>query len=166
MSNLSNHSNSETNAVSRREMLLGLGAVTAIALSGNASAEEMKHDHSMHMQHDHSKHSTQQPDVLAAVNTCLDKGQRCIAHCLVSFQEGSTDLADCAAKAHEMHAICNGFSYLVASNSSHVKAYAQICAQVCQECEEECLKHKQHIECKACADACADVVDQIKLHLS
>ncbi len=115
--------------------------------------------------HDHSKHTAQLPDVLNATNTCLDTGQRCIAHCLVSFQEGDLQLADCAAKAHEMQAICGAFSYLLAANSEYTKAYASVCEQVCNDCEKECMKHKEHIECKACGEACAALVDQIKLSL-
>lgn len=167
MSNQKSSKQIQDSTISRRDMLLGMGAATAaMAYSGTASAEMSGHDHSMHAKHDHSKHSTQQTDLLEAVNTCLDKGQRCISHCLKAFQEGDTELADCAAKAHEMHAICDAFSYLVTSNSEYIKAYAQVCEQVCRDCEKECLKHKQHIECKACADACGDVVDQIKLRLS
>ena len=142
---------------SRRTMLLGLGAAATVAYTGNAFAAKPGHDH--------SKHTAQLPDLLNAVNGCVDKGQRCIAHCLVSFQEGDTELADCASKVHEMQAICGAFSYLLAANSEYVKAYANVCAKVCQDCEKECLKHKEHIECKACADACAEVVDQIKLRL-
>ena len=64
-----------------------------------------------------------------------------------------------------MQAICSGFSYLVAANSAYVGDYAKVCEQACTDCEKECLKHKEHIECKACADACAALVDQIKLNL-
>jgi Cys-rich four helix bundle protein (predicted Tat secretion target) len=141
--------------LSRRELLLGLGAAATVACASPAMAAMPEHDH--------SKHSAQQPDMLDATNACLDKGQRCIAHCLVSFQEGDLQLADCAAKVHEMQAICGAFSYLLAANSSYVRDYADICARVCEDCEKECRKHEEHIECKACAEACADVVDQIKL---
>ena len=115
--------------------------------------------------HDHSKHSAQLPDVLGATNECLDTGQRCTAHCLVSFQEGDLSLADCAAKVHEMQAVCRGFGYLLAANSEYVKAYAGVCAQVCRDCETECMKHEDHLECKACGEACAALVDQIELRL-
>jgi Cys-rich four helix bundle protein (predicted Tat secretion target) len=141
--------------INRRELLLGLGAAAAVAATGPALAAMPGHDH--------SKHSAQQPDMLDAANACVDKGERCIAHCLVSFQEGDLMLADCAARVHEMRAICGAFSYLLAANSSYVREYAPICAQVCEDCEEECRKHEEHIECKACAQACADMVDQIKL---
>ena len=148
----------EKNSIlSRRKVLLGMGAA-AMAYAGNAMSAMPGHDH--------SKHSAQLPDLLDALNTCLDKGQRCIAHCLVAFKEGDVALAECAAKTHEMQAICDGFSYLVASNSEYIKDYAKVCEKVCNDCEKECLKHKEHIECKACADACAAVVDQIKLRLS
>ncbi len=87
-----------------------------------------------------------------------DRGERCIAHCLVSFQEGDTELADCASKVTEMLAICGGFSYLVAANSSYNKDYAAVCKQVCEDCATECRKHDQHYECKDCAEACEKLV--------
>jgi Cys-rich four helix bundle protein (predicted Tat secretion target) len=159
-----NNKQTDSAHLSRRDVLIGLGAATA-ALYSSSALSEMKH-HQHHHKHDHSRHRPQQADLLNAVNDCLDKEQRCIAHCLVSFQEGSTELADCAAKVSETHAICQAFSYLLTSNSSYVKAYAQLCETACRDCEKQCLEHKEHIECKACADACADVIDQIKLHLS
>jgi Cys-rich four helix bundle protein (predicted Tat secretion target) len=144
--------------LTRREILLGMGAVAAATYAGGAVAAMPGHDH--------SQHAAQLPDVLDATNECLDTGQRCIAHCLVSFKEGDTALAECASKVHEMQAICGAFSYLLAANSGYLKAYAGVCEQVCRDCEQECMKHKEHIECKACGEACAALVDQIKLRLS
>ena len=144
--------------ISRREVLLGIGAAATMAYAGSAAAAMPGHDH--------SKHSTQLPEVMDAANACLDKGRRCIAHCLVSFQEGSTELADCASKVHEMQAVCEGFAYLVASNSSYVKDYSRICEKVCTDCAKECRKHEKHIECEACANACDDIIDAIKLSLA
>jgi len=161
MSNLglSSQTNKEsTSGISRRDILLGIGAAATVAYAGAAVSAMPGHDH--------SKHSAQMPDLLDATNNCLDKGQRCIAHCLVSFQEGDVKLADCASKTHEMQAICGAFSYLLAANSEYIKEYASVCEKVCKDCEKECRKHEEHIECKACAEACADVVDQIKLRLS
>ena len=143
---------------SRRKVILGMGAAAATAYAGVASAAMPAHDH--------SKHSAQLPDVLDAANNCLDKGQRCIAHCLVSFQEGDVELAKCASKVHEMQAICNAFSYLLAANSDYIKEYAAVCTKACKDCEKECMKHKEHIECKACGEACAEIIDQIKLRIS
>lgn len=144
--------------ISRRDMLLGMSAVAGMAYAGSVPAASKEHDH--------SKHSTQLTDLMDAVNNCTDKGRRCIAHCLVSFTEGDTDLADCASKVHEMMAVCGGFAYLVASNSSYTKEYSAICEKVCTDCAKECRKHEKHIECEACANACDDIVDAIKLSLA
>jgi len=144
--------------ISRRDVLLGLGAAATAAYAGAAVSAMPGHDH--------SKHSAQQPDLLNAANNCLDKGQRCIAHCLMSFKEGDIALAECASKVHEMQAICGAFSYLLAANSEYIKAYAAVCEKACKDCEKECRKHEEHIECKACAEACAEIVDQIKLRLA
>ncbi len=143
--------------ISRRELLLGMGATAAMAYAGSAAAAMPGHDH--------SKHKPQLPGLLDAVNDCVDKGQRCIAHCLVTYKEGDLKLADCASKVHEMQAICVAFSYLLTANSDYVKAYADVCEQVCKDCEKECRKHEEHIECKNCAEACANTVDQLKLSL-
>ena len=145
--------------ISRRDVLLGMGVAATMAYAGSASAATSK-------EHDHSKHSTQLPGLMDAVNSCTDKGQRCISHCLVSFTEGDTELAACARKVQEMLSVCGGFSYLVASNSSYTKEYSRICEKVCADCAKECRKHDKHIECKACGDACDDLIDAIKLSLA
>lgn len=144
--------------ISRRDVLLGMGAAATMAYAGSASAAAKGHDH--------SKHSTQLTDLMDAVNDCTDKGRRCISHCMVSFTEGDTELAACASKVQEMLSICGGFAYLVASNSSYTKEYSRVCEKVCTDCAKECRKHEKHIECEACANACDDIVDAIKLSLS
>ena len=148
----------QENSVSRRDILLGMGAAATFAYTGTSNAAMSEHDH--------SKHSPQNTEILDASIACVDKAQRCIAHCLVSFQEGDTELADCASKAHEMKEICSAFSYLLSANSSYIKEYARISDKVCQDCSEECRKHDKHHECKACADACDEIIDAIKLHLT
>jgi len=150
-----NQNEKKHSEMSRRELLIGMGAAAAAAYAGSAVSAMPGHDH--------SKHTAQQPGLLDAINDCVDKGERCIAHCLVSFQEGDLELADCAAKVHEMQAICGAYSYLLAANSKYSRAYAAVCKQVCEDCEKECRKHEKRVECKACADACAEVVDQIGL---
>jgi Cys-rich four helix bundle protein (predicted Tat secretion target) len=140
--------------ISRREVLLAMGVAATAAYTGSATAAMPGHDH--------SKHTAQHPDVLDATNACVDKGQRCIAHCLVSFVEGDTELAECASKVHEMQAICGAFSYLLAANSVYSKEYANICAAVCEDCAKVCREHDEHHECRDCAEACEAVVKAIK----
>lgn len=143
--------------VSRRDLLIGMGAASLAYASGAGAAMPG---------HDHSKHSAQHPDLLDATNQCLDKGQRCITHCLVSFKEGDTSLAECANKVHEMQAICGAFSYLLAANSDYLKDYHKICEQACNDCAKECRKHDEHHECRHCADACEAAVEAIKMAFS
>lgn len=144
----------KNDGVSRRDMLLGLGAAAAsLAFSDNVMAAMPGHDH--------SKHSAQQPAVLDATNNCTDKGTRCISHCLVAWNEGDLELAACARKVNEMNAICGGFTKLLAANSNHVQAYAKICKAVCKECAKECRKHDMHIECRECAEACETLIKVI-----
>lgn len=76
--------------ISRRELLLGIGAAASVAYAGTAFSAKPGHDH--------SKHAAQLPDLLNATNGCVDKGQRCIAHCLVSFQEGDVELRTAPAR--------------------------------------------------------------------
>lgn len=128
----------------------------------SGAAQSMEHDHGDHAGHRHEDHAPKHEGLLGKVNNCLDKGQRCVSHCFVAFKEGDLTLADCAAKAQEMLAICDGFSYLVTANSSYLKDYAKVCKAVCADCEDECRKHEdKHMECKECAEACAMVVKAI-----
>jgi Cys-rich four helix bundle protein (predicted Tat secretion target) len=144
----------DSTQISRRNVLLGLGtAATSLMVSGNAMAAMPGHNH--------SQHSAQKPAVLDAANNCTDKGTRCISHCLVAWNEGDLELAECAKKVNEMNAICGGFSKLLAANSNHVKDYAKICKSVCEECAKECHKHDQHIECRECAEACEALIKAI-----
>lgn len=149
------HSETLNTALSRRSLLLGAGALAAGVAGGTALAAD-------HAGHRHEDHAPRHPELLDAVNACIDKGQRCIAHCLVSFREGDTTLAACAAKVHEMEAICQAFSYLLAANSSYGKDMAAICRTACADCEQECRKHAdEHLECKECADACKRLVERL-----
>ena len=140
--------------ISRREILLAMGAAATAAYAGSATAAMPGHNH--------SKHMAQYPDVLDATNDCLDKGQRCIAHCLVSFVEGDTSLAKCASKVHEMQAICGAFSYLLAANSEYTKEYSKLCMAACEDCAKVCREHDEHHECRQCAEACEETVEAIK----
>jgi Cys-rich four helix bundle protein (predicted Tat secretion target) len=154
--------------ITRRELLIGAGAA-ATALAGSAvyASDAGKHQHGDHAGHRHEDHTPRHPQLLDQVNNCIDKGRRCISHCLVAFKEGDTSLAECAAKTHEMEAICQAFAYLVTSNSIYLKDQARICATVCADCEEACKEHADHhAECRDCAKACRDVVKAIETLLA
>ena len=153
---MTNQRSDNQHAITRRELLVGAGAIGAALATGASIAADAPG-------HNHADHAPKNPDALAAVNECVDKAQQCIAHCLVAFQEGDTTLADCARKVSEMKPICAAFSYQLAGNSPYAKTLAPVCSQACEDCEAECRKHEDHhLECKACAEACAKVVAAIK----
>lgn len=143
----------EQQILNRRQALFTMGAAATLAYTGAASAAMPGHDH--------SKHKPQHEGVLEATNDCLDTGQRCITHCLVSFVEGDVELAECASKVHEMHAICDAFSYLVAANSDYAKDYSRICVTACDDCAKICREHDEHHECRHCAEACEALIKAI-----
>ena len=142
--------------VSRRALLVGAGALGAALATGAGIAGDAPG-------HRHEDHAPKNPSVLDAVNDCIVKAQQCGAHCLVAFQEGDTTLADCARKVNEMLPICKAFSYQLAGNSPYVKALSAVCRQACEDCEKECRVHEdKHVECKECAEACAQVLAAIE----
>lgn len=141
--------------LSRRAMLAGVGAgvLTSMIAGQSAFAAEG---------HDHSMHAPKNPGLLEVLERCSSAGRLCIAHCLVSFQEGDTSLADCAAKVHEMLALCEAMETLVGSNSSYVSAMTNVCVEACRDCATECKKHADmHSECRACMEACDAVVAKL-----
>jgi Cys-rich four helix bundle protein (predicted Tat secretion target) len=140
--------------IARRDLLLAMGAAATAAYAGSATAAMKGHSH--------AHHKPQHEDVLKATNECTDTGRRCIAHCLVSFVEGDTELAECASKVHEMKTICDTFAELVTGNSEYAKEYSKICITACNDCEKVCREHDEHFECKDCADACQALVKAIK----
>lgn len=149
-----NHEQEEAAILSRREMLVAAGALATVAAAGPAFAKA---------EHDHSKHAPQLPALFEALEDCTSKGRLCISHCLASFAEGDSSLAACAAKVHEMDAICDAMSTLVAANSSYVSDMAKTCLKACEDCAAECEKHADmHRECRACMEACEAVVPHLK----
>jgi Cys-rich four helix bundle protein (predicted Tat secretion target) len=141
-------------SVNRRGLLIAAGALATAAAGGSAWAET---------KHDHSAHASQRPKLLAALGVCTSAGTACVSHCLASFREGDTSLADCASKVHEMVAVCSAMETLVASNSTYAEAMAKVCLAACEDCAAECRKHAEmHQECRACMEACEGVIPGLK----
>jgi Cys-rich four helix bundle protein (predicted Tat secretion target) len=149
-------------AISRRQVLLGAGALAATAIAGSAAAAE--HQHEQQQQgHDHQKMMRgaccPHDALIKAAHDCVRTGQVCLDHCIEMFKSGDTTLAECADKVTELVAMSTALASMAASNSPHLKALAGVCRGVCKDCEDECRKHeKDHEVCKTCADACADCI--------
>jgi Cys-rich four helix bundle protein (predicted Tat secretion target) len=139
----------------RRELMQGAGAVALAALGSMAFAAE--HDH-----HEHHGTGANQPLIEAAGN-CVEKGEVCLAHCLVLLGDGDKEMAACSKSVNQMLAICSALQKLAIQNSKYTAALAKVALDSCADCEKECRKHEdKHAECKACAEACAACGKQCK----
>lgn len=145
----------------RREILKGVGAALATAWASQALAAGKTadghdhHDHHDHAAHNHGPANNLQPLIQAAAD-CAQKGDLCLAHCLVLLGEGDKAMAGCAKSVNETIALCRALETLGGQGSKYAVHLAKVALDACKECEVECRKHeKKHAECKACADACA-----------
>ena len=142
----------ESTTVTRRMLLASAGALTTALTGGLALAADGPG-------HKHADHAPRHPELLDAANHCSDRARRCLAHCLVSFQEGDTALATCARSVSDMISLCEALSAQVVSNSDYIDGTAQVCRAACVDCEKECRKHEDdHVECRESADACAKLI--------
>lgn len=132
------------NTHSRREILVA-GAAIAAASALPAAADDT---------------ATSPARALAL---CIEAGNTCMQHCLTLLASGDKSLGDCATAVHQMLAVCNAMTVLVASGTRHLKAAAALCVDVCGDCEKACRVHAEHhAQCKACADACAATIAAVR----
>ena len=90
-------------------------------------------------------------------------GRDCFSHCLETFRDGETNMAECAFAVEQMLQVCGATGALASYDSKHLKTMAQACIDVCLDCEKVCREHEEHQpECKDCADACAAVVKALR----
>ena len=149
--------------MSRRDVLIGAGAVASVAVAGAtiAGAEEGAHtmEHKYFEAQAYKKHLA----LVAATNECIGKGQACISHCMETFLGGDTTMGKCAFAVQQMLPVCTAMAYLAAYDSKRLKPMAETCVGVCEDCEKECRVHQEHQpECRACADACAALIKEAK----
>ena len=147
----------------RREWLGGIGALAAVALTGgnaNAQADKAaakgKAPAAAAGGHHHHGASAETEVFIDSLSDCINKGEACLAHCLILLGDGDKSLAGCARSVSETLALCEGTRKLVAQGSKRAKEMARIARAACLDCEKECRKHeKKHAECRNCAEACA-----------
>lgn len=135
---------------------LGAGALAATALGGSAVAAGMAHHH----HHVTGKHA----ELAKTLHHCVATAEACIDHCLDSFKQGDTTLADCAISVQETMAFCAAHAKLASYDSRYLKAMVDLGIRICGDCEKECRKHAKHASCKACADACSACIKACKAY--
>lgn len=139
--------------LTRREVLMGAGAVLVAAGAPNVFAE------SGHHHGHHSKHGK----LVETTLHCMRDGEACLDHCMSFFKQGDTSMADCAASVTEMLAMCNAMQKMASYDSKHTGQLARVCLDVCRACEKQCNKHaKKHEVCAACARSCKDCIRECK----
>lgn len=144
----STHTNALEETMNRRTMFIRTGSIAAVgglvALSGTAHAAENA-----------DKSWNANADVISAAYHCVQESDKCLAHCISSFRDGSLMLAKCAGLVVETTTTCTALAKLAAHGSPSLKAMAQVCLDACTVCEAECRLHaSHHEECKACAESC------------
>ena len=152
-------------SISRREVLLGTAGLATAAVSlGAAAAEEHKdHKAGAPQRYSEAKAYKKHAAAIAAAEKCVETGRACLSHCFETFVAGDTTMAECAFSVEQMLHACDAFAYLASYDSKRLAGMARVCVGVCEDCEEACRVHEEHQpECKACADACAALVEEAK----
>ena len=153
--------------IGRRQLLTGAGTLAGMALAGSAWAGSHE-GHAGHAgggaaKYSEAKAAKVHEALVAAANECTRTGRVCFSHCLETFRDGDTTMADCAWAVEQMMHVCEAFSALATYDSPHLKELAAVCAKVCEDCEKECRVHEKHQpECKDCADACTVLIEGIR----
>jgi len=143
----------------RRDMLLGGGAMALAMTAGQVMAQAKsapkakEAEKGGHHHHGGSAFSA----LMISSGICVEKGQVCLAHCIMLMGEGDKAMAACAKSVSQLLAVCGSLQQLAAQESPYVRDMARIAARVCKDCEAECKKHAdKHAACKDCMEACAD----------
>lgn len=140
-----------------RRNAISQAAVTLLAV---ATTTAMAQDHA---HHHHAPQGGKYQALAESSSDCVLKGQACLAHCLVLLADGNQEMARCAQLVSQLLAVCGALGNLAQQQSTLVPAMAKIAREACEVCEKECRKHEnKHAECKACAEGCANCIQQCK----
>lgn len=102
-------------------------------------------------------------ELVAATKKCVEAGEICLNHCIRLTKLGDKSIAKCMEAVRAMLPVCGALGKLASLDAKRLKELAKVCADVCSDCEDECRKHEfHHRECKACAEACAATVREVK----
>lgn len=138
----------------RRNFLIGVGAAAALASTSAVYAENGPAPMIAGM------HAPMYAALQRSAAHCMSAGEDCLRHCFGMLSMKDISMAGCIKTSYDMIAACNALQSLAAVNSSHVPALARVTADVCSDCQKQCEKFPDVPECKACAEACANTIDE------
>jgi Cys-rich four helix bundle protein (predicted Tat secretion target) len=136
---------------SRRSLLAGAGVLLAQgALAGPTWAQATAKS---------GPAKSAQQAIVEATKRCETVGNVCLKHCRRLTRLGDKSLAECMRSVSIMLPVCVATNRLAQQDAKRLQDLAKVCADICRDCEAECRKHEfHHVECKRCAEACADTV--------
>jgi Cys-rich four helix bundle protein (predicted Tat secretion target) len=113
--------------------------------------------------------------VQQTIQDCLKKGETCRKHCEDRLAAGDSIFEKCLFNVQQMLLLCDVTGKLAAIQSPLLPQTLNSCISSLESCRDACLEHKahfahgMHLECKACAEACAQCLtacNQLKTALS
>jgi len=136
---------------SRRSLLAGAGVLLSEgALAGPTWAQAAPKAGSVKSPHQ---------AIIDATKRCENVGNICLRHRQRLTRLGDKSIADCMRSVSVMLPVCMATNRLAQQDAKRLRDLAKVCADVCRDCEAECRKHEfHHVECKRCAEACAETV--------
>jgi len=140
----------------RREFLAGLAATAAVAAATQVIGEREARSDSAEM------HPARYAALAQTSAHCVVAGDGCLRHCFGMLAMNDSSMAGCIRAAYDMVAVCGALQSLAATNSDHVVALARAAIEACGTCQKQCEKYPDVPECKACAEACANNIQECK----
>lgn len=126
MNTESSHLSALNETMDRRTMFMRTGAIAAVGglatLSGTAHAAENA-----------DKSWNVNADVISAAYHCVQQSEKCLAHCISSFRDGSLMLSKCVGLVVETTTTCTALAKLAAHGSPSLKSMAQVCLDACKK---------------------------------
>lgn len=140
--------NADETTMDRRAMFARTGALAALGGMAMIPGSAFAADNS---EKSWNVHAT----LIESAIECVLKSEICVAHCISTFNEGSTMLAKCSGLTLQTVATCTTLVKLGTLGSPSLNDMARVCIATCKACEAECQLHSSHHEeCKACAVSC------------
>ena len=99
-----------------------------------------------------------------AAHQCDIKADVCEQHCSERLAALDAAFVRCNTTVQQMQAVCTAAGKLSALKSVHLGAMLGACISACKSCKEACEEHKEHwamgmhLECRDCAEACANLM--------
>jgi Cys-rich four helix bundle protein (predicted Tat secretion target) len=98
-------------------------------------------------------------DLLVRPTTDLGvKAQECLSFCIYMLGQGMKDMAPCARNVNELLVLNTALQSLALQHGRQLTGLVLLAVSAAQACDSECRKFSQYAQCKACSDACVELI--------